>query len=57
MEEFNNMYFRCRKLKLDENVANFWPEFGINGKEQIKVLLILVLIFSSSYKGMFRFSF
>nr|GEX22233.1 beta-lactamase/transpeptidase-like protein [Tanacetum cinerariifolium] len=24
------------KLKLDENVANFWPEFGTNGKEQIK---------------------
>ncbi|GKE28298.1 beta-lactamase domain-containing protein 2-like protein [Tanacetum coccineum] len=24
------------KLKLDENVANFWPEFGRNGKEQIK---------------------
>nr|GEU86955.1 beta-lactamase domain-containing protein 2-like [Tanacetum cinerariifolium] len=24
------------KLKLDENVANFWPEFGTNGKEQVK---------------------
>ncbi|PWA35325.1 beta-lactamase/transpeptidase-like protein [Artemisia annua] len=29
------------KLKLDENVANFWPEFGTNGKEQIKVNHIL----------------
>ncbi|GJT42800.1 beta-lactamase domain-containing protein 2-like protein [Tanacetum coccineum] len=29
------------KLKLDENVANFWPEFGRNGKEQIKVNHIL----------------
>ncbi|KAJ0871889.1 putative transcription factor WD40-like family [Helianthus annuus] len=25
-----------RKLKLDENVAHFWPEFGTNGKDQIK---------------------
>ncbi|GKF34703.1 beta-lactamase domain-containing protein 2-like protein, partial [Tanacetum coccineum] len=25
------------KLKLDENVANFWPEFGTNGKDQMKV--------------------
>ncbi|XP_022001859.1 uncharacterized protein LOC110899286 isoform X2 [Helianthus annuus] len=24
------------KLKLDENVANVWPEFGTNGKDQIK---------------------
>ncbi|GKC95811.1 beta-lactamase domain-containing protein 2-like protein [Tanacetum coccineum] len=24
------------KLKLDENVANIWPEFGTNGKDQIK---------------------
>ncbi|KAK9049272.1 hypothetical protein SSX86_031760, partial [Deinandra increscens subsp. villosa] len=29
------------KLKLDENVANIWPEFGINGKDQIKVNHIL----------------
>ncbi|GJT42801.1 beta-lactamase domain-containing protein 2-like protein [Tanacetum coccineum] len=29
------------KLKLDENVANFWPEFGTNGKEQTKVNHIL----------------
>nr|GEX55598.1 hypothetical protein [Tanacetum cinerariifolium] len=29
------------KLKLDENVANFWPEFGTNGKDQIKVSHIL----------------
>ncbi|GKC40237.1 beta-lactamase domain-containing protein 2-like protein [Tanacetum coccineum] len=29
------------KLKLDENVANFWPEFGTNGKEQVKVNQIL----------------
>ncbi|KAF5781497.1 putative transcription factor WD40-like family [Helianthus annuus] len=27
---------RCRKLKLDENVAYFLPEFGTNGKDQIK---------------------
>ncbi|KAL7601145.1 hypothetical protein Lser_V15G22830 [Lactuca serriola] len=29
------------KLKLDENVANIWPEFGTNGKDQIKVHHIL----------------
>lgn len=29
------------KLKLDENVANIWPEFGSNGKDQIKVHHIL----------------
>nr|XP_043629094.1 beta-lactamase domain-containing protein 2-like [Erigeron canadensis] len=29
------------KLKLDENVANFWPEFGTNGKDQIQVNHIL----------------
>ncbi|KAI3505560.1 hypothetical protein L1887_27692 [Cichorium endivia] len=29
------------KLKFDENVANIWPEFGTNGKEQIKVHHIL----------------
>ncbi|XP_071730506.1 uncharacterized protein [Rutidosis leptorrhynchoides] len=29
------------KLKLDENVANIWPEFGNNGKDQIKVNHIL----------------
>ncbi|GJZ16984.1 beta-lactamase domain-containing protein 2-like protein [Tanacetum coccineum] len=29
------------KLKLDERVANIWPEFGTNGKEQIKVNHIL----------------
>ncbi|KAK9077791.1 hypothetical protein SSX86_006129 [Deinandra increscens subsp. villosa] len=29
------------KLKLDENVANIWPEFGTNGKDQIKVNHIL----------------
>ncbi|KAM0070365.1 putative carboxylesterase [Helianthus debilis subsp. tardiflorus] len=29
------------KLKLDENVANFWPEFGTNGKDQIKVNHVL----------------
>ncbi|KAL4564989.1 hypothetical protein LXL04_029070 [Taraxacum kok-saghyz] len=33
--------FRHRKLKLDENVANIWPEFGSNGKDQIKVHHIL----------------
>lgn len=27
----------CRKVKLDENVANLWPEFGADGKDQIKV--------------------
>nr|XP_043629096.1 uncharacterized protein LOC122600449 [Erigeron canadensis] len=29
------------KLKLDENVTNIWPEFGTNGKDQIKVNHIL----------------
>ncbi|CAI9284939.1 unnamed protein product [Lactuca saligna] len=29
------------KLKLDEYVANIWPEFGTNGKDQIKVNHIL----------------
>nr|XP_043629091.1 uncharacterized protein LOC122600445 [Erigeron canadensis] len=29
------------KLKLDENVANIWPEFGTNGKDEIKVNHIL----------------
>ncbi|CAI9284923.1 unnamed protein product [Lactuca saligna] len=29
------------KLKFDENVANIWPEFGTNGKDQIKVHHIL----------------
>ncbi|KAK9065645.1 hypothetical protein SSX86_015046 [Deinandra increscens subsp. villosa] len=29
------------KLKLDENVANIWPEFGTNGKDQIKVNHVL----------------
>ncbi|KAI3703577.1 hypothetical protein L1987_73767 [Smallanthus sonchifolius] len=29
------------KLKLDDNVANIWPEFGTNGKDQIKVNHIL----------------
>ncbi|XP_023742344.1 uncharacterized protein LOC111890456 [Lactuca sativa] len=28
-------------LKLDDNVANFWPEFAVNGKDQIKVHHIL----------------
>ncbi|GKE04156.1 beta-lactamase/transpeptidase-like protein [Tanacetum coccineum] len=36
-----DLYMCCRKLKLDENVANFWPEFGTNGKEQIKVSHVL----------------
>ncbi|KAK9065643.1 hypothetical protein SSX86_015044 [Deinandra increscens subsp. villosa] len=29
------------KLKLDENVADIWPEFGTNGKDQIKVNHVL----------------
>lgn len=29
------------KLKLDENVANIWPEFRSNGKDQIKVHHVL----------------
>ncbi|MCD9561027.1 hypothetical protein HAX54_019961 [Datura stramonium] len=29
------------KLKLEENVANIWPEFGSNGKDQIKVHHVL----------------
>ncbi|KAI3828566.1 hypothetical protein L1987_02668 [Smallanthus sonchifolius] len=29
------------KLKLDDNVANIWPEFGTNGKDRIKVNLVL----------------
>jgi len=27
----------CRKLNLNENIANIWPEFGTNGKNLIKV--------------------
>ncbi|KAJ0101054.1 hypothetical protein Patl1_05432 [Pistacia atlantica] len=30
-----------RKLKLEENVANIWPEFGSNGKDIIKVHHVL----------------
>ncbi|KAI3703578.1 hypothetical protein L1987_73768 [Smallanthus sonchifolius] len=30
-----------RKLKLDDNVANIWLEFGTNGKDQIKVNHVL----------------
>ncbi|KAJ0944780.1 putative carboxylesterase [Helianthus annuus] len=33
------------KLKLDENVANIWPEFGTNKKDQIKVHLVPILHF------------
>ncbi|KAI7750291.1 hypothetical protein M8C21_021142 [Ambrosia artemisiifolia] len=29
------------KLKLDENVANIWPDFGTNGKDQTKVNHVL----------------
>ncbi|VFQ60415.1 unnamed protein product [Cuscuta campestris] len=29
------------KLRIDENVANIWPEFGSNGKDQIKVHHVL----------------
>ncbi|CAH1427428.1 unnamed protein product [Lactuca virosa] len=29
------------KMKLDENVAKFWPEFGTNGKDQIKIHHVL----------------
>ncbi|XP_015885194.1 uncharacterized protein LOC107420689 [Ziziphus jujuba] len=29
------------KLKLDENIANIWPEFGSNGKDLIKVHHVL----------------
>ncbi|KAF5774289.1 putative carboxylesterase [Helianthus annuus] len=29
------------KLKLDENIGNFWPEFAKNGKDQIKVNHVL----------------
>lgn len=29
------------KLKLEDNVANIWPEFGSNGKDQIKVHHVL----------------
>ncbi|GKD33729.1 beta-lactamase domain-containing protein 2-like protein [Tanacetum coccineum] len=29
------------KLKLDDHVANIWPEFGTNGKDQIKVNHVL----------------
>ncbi|XP_030475469.2 uncharacterized protein LOC115692678 [Syzygium oleosum] len=29
------------KLRLDENVANIWPEFGCNGKDLIKVHHVL----------------
>lgn len=30
-------YSAFRKLKLEENVANIWPEFGSNRKDHIKV--------------------
>ncbi|CAI0376281.1 unnamed protein product [Linum tenue] len=30
-----------RKLKLDDNVVNIWPEFGTNGKDRIKVNHVL----------------
>ena len=30
-------FYFCSKLKLDENVANIWPEFGSNGKDLVKV--------------------
>ncbi|KAL7159655.1 hypothetical protein ABFS83_01G042700 [Erythranthe nasuta] len=30
-----------RKLKLDDKVGNIWPEFGTNGKDQIKVHHVL----------------
>ncbi|KAJ0045585.1 hypothetical protein Pint_05325 [Pistacia integerrima] len=30
-----------RKLKLEDNVANIWPEFGSNGKDLIKVHHVL----------------
>uniref|UniRef100_M1CW66 Ubiquinone biosynthesis protein coq-8 n=1 Tax=Solanum tuberosum TaxID=4113 RepID=M1CW66_SOLTU len=29
------------KLKLEDNIANIWPEFGSNGKDQIKVHHVL----------------
>ncbi|GKV37791.1 hypothetical protein SLEP1_g45778 [Rubroshorea leprosula] len=29
------------KLKLEENVANIWPEFGVNGKDSLKVHHVL----------------
>ncbi|XP_023744253.1 uncharacterized protein LOC111892451 [Lactuca sativa] len=28
-------------LKLDENIANFWPEFAVNGKDKLKVHHVL----------------
>ncbi|KAJ6915422.1 hypothetical protein NC651_017426 [Populus alba x Populus x berolinensis] len=31
----------CRKLNLDESIANIWPEFGTNGKNPIKVHHVL----------------
>ncbi|KAJ0103209.1 hypothetical protein Patl1_05415 [Pistacia atlantica] len=31
----------CRKLKLEENVAKIWPEFGSNGKDIIKAHHVL----------------
>lgn len=30
-----------RKLKFEENIANIWPEFGLNKKELIKVRIFL----------------
>ncbi|KAK6137173.1 hypothetical protein DH2020_029081 [Rehmannia glutinosa] len=44
-EEWAASYYalkrRCRKLKLEDRVASVWPEFGSNGKDQIKVHHVL----------------
>lgn len=39
----SNMYFHFRILKLDDNIANFWVEFAVNGKDKIKVRKLFTL--------------
>ncbi|KAF2302780.1 hypothetical protein GH714_008345 [Hevea brasiliensis] len=34
-------YLESRKVKLDQNIANVWPEIGTNGKDDIKVCHVL----------------
>lgn len=37
MEALMKIIFFCRKLKLDETIANIWPEFSASKKDMIKV--------------------
>ncbi|GKB51078.1 beta-lactamase/transpeptidase-like protein [Tanacetum coccineum] len=40
-----------QELKLDESVANIWPEFGTNRKEQIKCLKSIVVVAPETEPG------